>query len=96
MTRPAFARPPGGWERIESGPAHRRRLVYWRRRLPDGGWLSVSRDPGWRWLHHDPAWVAEHGTHLTANRRAEGTGFGSSVTARRAADDYLETLQAGT
>lgn len=78
------------WERIESHYP-RLHLVYWRRRLPRGAWLAVSREEEdrrvWRWTLHDPEWCEAHPDPARiARRRSSATGFRSSIAARRAAD----------
>jgi hypothetical protein len=70
------------WERITSGG----RLVYWRRRLGDGGWLAVSRDgtasQPWEWAHRGPEYEPRRRLYRThAHGRA-----GTSAAAKRAAD----------
>ncbi len=69
---------PHGWEQLRS----KGRLIYWRRLLPDGGWLAVTKQ-GTRW----------HWTRRAATGGPHGTGLlwtdghrSTSALARRAAD----------
>lgn len=40
-----------GWEPVRS----RGRLIYWRRLLPDGGWLAVAKNGSrWHWARRGP------------------------------------------
>jgi hypothetical protein len=42
-----------GWEPILAGHGEDRHVVYYRLRLPGGGWVAVSRKMNrWRWTHY--------------------------------------------
>lgn len=78
-----------GWERI-TDPSDQRRTVWWRRSLPDGTWLAVSRrssSPQWRWQHRGPN---PHKALATCG----DLSWPNSQQARRAADAYYPKNEA--
>jgi len=75
------------WEQTRSEGG----LVYWRRQLPDGSWLAVSKsrdaEPRWAWAHYGPQ---------VGVVNAGAGGFALSRSARDAADAYQTVARRGS
>lgn len=102
MTGPTMSHPlvdpsDDGWEACNTIIKGRRRLVYWRKRLPSGAYFSVTKNGGigqpegqepcdgrWRWQLRGPD-KDDDGTNKV---HASGSRS-SAVLARRAADRFL-------